>query len=146
MQNKKKVVLAGVLGAVVSLGSVAANANTETTVLVTNRTSETAVFGYESFSGSISPASNDIRSGESVSFVLTSFGYYASGLRFTYAAGAKKCRFTASHTALPSLGKFIPRWNKAGDSIGRSRATCTATITNPRPSVPFNYTVNFTIQ
>lgn len=146
MKNKKNVVLARVLGAVVSLGSVAANANTETTVLVTNRTSETAIFGYESFSGSISPTPGSISAGGSDHFALTSFGYYASGLRLTYTAGAKKCRFTASHTARPSLGKFIPRWDKAGDSIGRSRATCTATITNPRPSIPFNYTVNFSIQ
>ncbi|MDB6145648.1 MAG: hypothetical protein JWP80_4692 [Pseudomonas sp.] len=146
MQNKKKVVLAGVLGVVVSLGSVMASANTETSISVSNTTADRATFGYEYFTGSVSPTPSDIDPGRSTRFELTSFGYYASGLRFTYTAGNKKCRFSASHTAVPSLGRYIPRWKKNGESVGRARATCTATISNPRPDVPFNYSVNFSIQ
>jgi hypothetical protein len=131
MKCAKKVVLAGFLGFVASVGSVAASANTVTTVNVSNRTAVLATFGSEYFSGSIGQPSGEIYGNTSTSFTLTSFGYQASGIRFTYAAGAKKCRFTASHLALPSMRGHIPTWKKAGESIGRSRATCTASISLP---------------
>lgn len=146
MHNKKKIILAGLIGIVASVGSVIANANTETFISVSNRTSVDAVFGHEYFSGSVSPSPPSIKASDSTTFKLTSFGYVASGLRFTYTAGPKKCRFTASHVALPSMGRYIPQWKKAGVSIGRSRALCTATITKPTPNIPFSYTVIFSIQ
>jgi hypothetical protein len=146
MKCAKKVGLAGFLGFVASVGSVAASANTVTTINVSNRTAVLAVFGREYFSGSVQPAPGPIDANSSTRFTLTSFGYQASGMRFTYTAGTKKCRFTASHVALPSMRGHIPTRKKAGESIGRSRATCTASISLPTMGVPFNYTVNFTIQ
>ncbi|MEB0103861.1 MULTISPECIES: hypothetical protein [unclassified Pseudomonas] len=146
MKCAKKAVLAGFLGLVASVSSVVASANTETIIVVNNRTSVQAAFGAGNFSGSVRPALGYIDANTSTSFTLTSFGYQASGIRFTYTAGTKKCRFTASHLALPSMRGHIPTWKKAGESIGSSRATCTASISLPTLGIPFNYTVNFTIQ
>ncbi|MDY7561731.1 hypothetical protein QN382_08920 [Pseudomonas sp. 10B1] len=146
MKCAKKAVLAGFLGLVASVSSVAASANTETKIFVNNRTSASAVFGPGQFSGSVTPPPGQIDGGRSTNFTLTSFGYQASGIRFTYTAGTKKCRFTASHLAMPSMRGHIPTWKKAGESIGSSRATCTASISLPTLGIPFNYTVNFTIQ
>lgn len=146
MRCVKKMALAGFLGWVASSGSVVASANTVTTTVVNNRTAVSADFGAGHFSGSVGPAPGRVPANSSTTFTLTSFGYQASGIRFTYAAGTKKCRFTASHLALPSMRGHIPKWKKAGDSIGTSRATCTASISLPSPGIPFNYTVNFTIQ
>ena len=52
MKCLKKAVLVGVLGLVASVGSVAASANTVTTINVSNRTAVAAAFGREYFSGS----------------------------------------------------------------------------------------------
>jgi hypothetical protein len=138
--------LAGFSGWVASAGSVVASANTVTTIVVNNRTAVPAVFASEYFSGSVRPAPTQVFGNSSTSFTLSSFGYQASGMRFTYTAGARKCRFTASHFAMPTMRVHLPTWKKAGNSIGTSRATCTASITSPTPGIPFNYTVNFTIQ
>lgn len=89
MKGLKKVVLVGVLGLVASVGSVAASANTATTINVSNRTAVAAAFGREYFSGRVQSAPSQIEANRSMGFTLTSFGYQASGMRFTYAAGAK---------------------------------------------------------
>lgn len=82
-----KVIAAFSLAALVAFNAEAAN--TMATVQVENKTANTAVYGYEYFSGSVSPAPVDIAPGQATSFVLTSVSDSVSGMRFTYASGSR---------------------------------------------------------
>jgi hypothetical protein len=146
MNSFRKIAITGLFAISASLAGQAAASNTEAKVTVVNQTSETAVFGYEYFSGSVSSTPTAIEKGTTANFTLTSVSNWASGMRFTYTAGRKKCRFEASHSARLLLGRAIPNWKKNAASIGPGRANCTVTVTQASPNDPFNYSVKFTIQ
>lgn len=144
MINIKKVLLGSLVVLGGSVGG--AQAGNLATVIVENQTNEKAIYTYEHLFGSAQPAPSDIVAGDAVKFSLTSGSDIASGMRFTYSSGSKKCRFSASHAGTPSMGGYIPSWKKDAQSIGSSRATCTATLVGMDSSLPFNYTVRFTIK
>lgn len=84
------------------------------------------------------PASTDIAGRGALEFCVTSGSDIASGMRFTYASGSKKCRFSASRAGTPSVVGYLPSWKKDAQSIGRTRATCTATSVKVDANLPFN--------
>lgn len=132
--------------AIALFGSMAATAHASTivTVNVKNSTTTPAAYTYEYFAGSVSPTPGEIQPSATGTFLLTSGSELVSGMRFVYTSGPKQCRFAASHTVNPMTG--VPTFTKTGTSIGRTRATCNATITGIKPSSPFDYTVNFEIK
>ena len=145
MINVKKVLLGSlvVLGCTVGGAVQAANL---ATVTVVNETSAEAVYGYEYLFGSVNPLPTNILQNSSIRFVHTSGSDIASGMRFTYAVGSKKCRFSASHLVEMHLGGYLPSCKKDAVSIGSSPATCTATLVGADSNLPFNYTVKFSIK
>lgn len=132
-------VLIGVLS---SAGAVAAN-NTAT-VIIDNRTSTVATFTYEQLSGTARPVFSEVPKNDIRTFVVTSLTDSASGMRFSYSSGDKKCRFIVSHTAPPP--HYVPNWKKEATSTGSSRATCTVKLERISSNLPYDYTVRFTMQ
>jgi len=130
------------IGALSSAGAVAAN-NTAT-VLIDNKTTDPAKFTYEQFSGTAKPVFSEVPGNKIGTFVVTSFTDSASGMRFSYSAGAKKCRFVVSHTAPPPY--YVPNWKKEATSTGSARAICTVKLEKISTNLPYDYTVRFTVQ
>lgn len=114
------------------------------TVIVDNKTSAKATFTYEHLTGSALPMFSEIPELSVRTFIVTSFADSVSGMRFVYASGNKKCRFSVSHTA--SLPSYVPTWKKDAVSIGSARASCEVKIEKISAQMPYDYTVRFTIQ
>lgn len=145
MKKTKTALAIGLLGMLVSLPGLAENTKVE--VKVANQTTETAIFGYEYFSGRAHLNPEKINPQRSTDFTFTSYYDSVSGIRFTVTAGEKKCRFSASHTAMPLLiGGYRPNWKKNGVSIGSKGATCTAALSGLQITPPFKYNVLFSIR
>lgn len=121
-----------------------AHAGTIVTVKVKNSTAAPAEFTYEYFSGSIYPSPSTIPPSATTTFAMASVVETASGIRFVYTSGKKKCHFSATHIVSPSSN--APSWTKIGTSIGSSNATCNAIITTAQAERPYNYTVEFEIK
>lgn len=147
MKNtRKKILLWRVLAGGGCIVTGLAQAGTLATVIVENQTSAAASYTFEHLFGSANPVPREIEVNETFGFIVTSGSDIASGMRFTYGSGSKKCRFSASHAGTPSMGGYVPSWKKDAQSIGSSRATCTATWVKLDSTLPFNYTVKFTIK
>ncbi|TLP61215.1 MULTISPECIES: hypothetical protein [Pseudomonas] len=141
----KQVVLSG---AGVLLGVLANNyafaGNNKATVIIDNKTNVIAKYTYEHMSGGASPIMADVGPQLMSTFVVTSFADSISGMRFVYASGAKKCRFSVSHIA--SFPSNIPTWKKDARSIGSTKADCTVVLEKIDMNMPYHYTVRFTIK
>src|SRR3979490_21018 len=136
MKKTKTSLAIGLLGMLVSLPGLAENAKVD--VIIGNLTTHKAIFGYEFFGGRILPTPTQVDPQRQTSFTYTSAFPLLSTMRFTVTAGEKKCRFSASHSAIPMLaGGYRPRWDKNGVSIGRQGATCTATLRVLQIDPPF---------
>lgn len=130
--------------AVAGLSITAHAENNLATVIVDNETSAAASYTYEHMSGTSQPVMGEVNARQNRVFLVTSFADSISGMRFVYASGSKKCRFSVSHTAPPP--RYIPTWKKDAVSIGSSRATCTVKMERIGTQMPYHYTVRFTIQ
>lgn len=146
MKKLQKIAVIGLVAVAASVMANVAVAGTQAQVTVNNQSLEEAVFGFEHFFGSVDTQPGKLLPGEARTFTLNSPSNLASGMRFTYTAGKKKCRFSASHTTRPLMSGAIPSWKKDADSIGSARATCMANFTRTSPKDPFNYNVEFTLR
>ncbi|MDF0732955.1 hypothetical protein P0Y43_19875 [Pseudomonas entomophila] len=128
-----------IIGAALPLAN--AWGNTVASVTVKNDTSTPAAFTYEYAFGTFDPVPSTISGNATLRFVLNGASSASSGMRFTYSAGSKRCKFEASHITIPNIG-----WTKKATSTGSARATCEAKITRASATPPYDYGVEFTIR
>jgi hypothetical protein len=138
------------IGLILSTTAAKAEAGLVTTVVVKNQLKKPVSLDFpyvKQILGKLSPSiPNNIPSGTSTTFTVTSPYSDIASIHFSYTTGTQSCRFDTSLTTTPTIvGTSIPKWTKNASSTGSTYVGCDSKITSAN-STGYHYTVEFTMK